>query len=81
MAKDKAKGKGKGKAKGKAEAKVRTPRANSASNTIRELLGEGLEPEIIVKQAQKKHPDRKITMGLVNWLAQGGKASGKRAAA
>jgi hypothetical protein len=74
--------KAKAKSKVKAgEAKARTPRVNSASHAIREALGEGLEPEVIVKQVQKKFPDRKITMGLVNWLAQGGKASGKRAAA
>jgi hypothetical protein len=80
MAKDK---KVKAKPKGKAvEAKgERKPRVSSASHAIREALGEGTEPEAIVKQVQKKFPDRKITLGLVNWIAQGSKAAGKRKAA
>lgn len=83
MAKDKAKAKTKGKTKAKAT-KSDAPkgvRANSLSHYIREQLGEGTEPEAIVAAATKKFPDRKVTMGLVNWLAQGGQASGKRKAA
>lgn len=81
MAKAKAKAKGKVKAKAKVEAKERVPRASSLSHFIREELGEGTEPEAIVKAATKKFPDRKVSIGLVNWIAQGSKAAGKRKAA
>jgi len=78
MAKDKAKTKTKVKTKAKAAAKERAPRVNSLSHFIREELGDGAEPEAIVKAAAKKFPDRKVSLGLVNWIAQGSKAAGKR---